>query len=62
MFQTNPYPAPLLDENFLFKKVWGAVEPNIWPKAKFVAKKDTVSWKFDQTILKLGCKGDELKA
>ena len=45
MFQTNPYPAPLLDENFLYKKVWGAVEPNMWPKAKIVPKKDTISWK-----------------
>ena len=62
MFQTNPNPAPLLDENFLYKKLWGAVEPSMWPKAKIVAKKDTISWKFGQTILKFGCEGGELKA
>ena len=58
--KTNP--APLQDENFFYKKVWGAVEPNRRPKPKIVAKKDTTSWKIRQTILKVGCKGGELKA
>ena len=62
MFQTNPNPAPLLDENFLYKKVWGAVEPNMWPKAIVMAKKDMISWKFRQTKLKLDWKVGELKA
>ena len=46
-FKTNL--APLLDENFLYKKRWGAVEPNRRPKPKIVDKQDTISWKNRKT-------------